>query len=33
MQMLENGLKARNLDQQVVVRDVAELVVERLAND
>ena len=31
MQMLENGLKAKNLDDKVEVRDVAELVAENLA--
>jgi hypothetical protein len=30
MQMLENGIKAKELDKKVVVRDVAELIAESL---
>jgi Fe-S oxidoreductase len=30
MQMLENGLKARDLDKKIAVKDVVELVAESL---
>ena len=32
MQMLENGLKSKNLEGKIEVRDVAEIVAENLPN-